>query len=59
MKRWYDEQAGCHFARPDSVEEWLEIIWGIGCDYDGCNTVTSLKGLIDELVDMTKGAKVC
>lgn len=35
------------------------MIWGIGYDYDGCNTVESLKDLIDELVDMTKEAMVC
>lgn len=30
------------------------LIWAIGCDYDGCNTVESLKGLIDELVSYTQ-----
>lgn len=29
---------------------WLNAIISIGSDYDGCNTVESLKGLIDELV---------
>ena len=28
----------------------LHLIWAIGVDYDGCNTVESLKELIDELV---------
>lgn len=30
------------------------MIWAIGCDYDGCNTVDSLKELIDELVSYTQ-----
>ncbi len=30
------------------------LIWAIGCDYDGCNTVKSLKELIDELVSYTQ-----
>ena len=32
----------------------LHMIWAIGCDYDGCNTVKSLKELIDELVSYTQ-----
>lgn len=32
----------------------LHLIWAIGCDYDGCNTVKSLKELIDELVSYTQ-----
>lgn len=30
------------------------LIWALGVDYDGCNTVESLKGLIDELVAYTQ-----
>ena len=30
------------------------LIWALGVDYDGCNTVESLKELIDELVSYTK-----
>ena len=30
------------------------LIWALGADYDGCNTVESLKGLIDELVSYTQ-----
>lgn len=32
---------------------YLELIHGISYDYDGCNTVESLKKLIDELDDLT------
>ena len=32
----------------------LHMIWAIGVDYDGCNRVESLKGLIDELVSYTQ-----
>ena len=30
------------------------LIWALGVDYDGCNTVESLKALIDELVSYTQ-----
>lgn len=30
------------------------LIWAIGVDYDGCNTVNSLKELIDEMVSYTQ-----
>ena len=30
------------------------LIWALGVDYDGCNTVESLKDLIDELVSYTQ-----
>ena len=32
----------------------LHLIWAIGYDCDGCNTVESLKELIDELVSYTQ-----
>lgn len=34
--------------------EYLGLICDFGYDYDGCNTVESLKELIDELVDLAK-----
>ena len=37
---------------------YLDLIWQIGYDYDGLNKVESLKELIDELVDLAaKGIK--
>ena len=36
--------------KPKTVKECLELICDIGYDYDGCNSVESLKELIDELV---------
>ena len=30
------------------------LIWALGVDYDGCNTVESLKELINELVSYTQ-----
>ena len=30
------------------------LIWALGLDYDGCNTVDGLKELIDELVSYTQ-----
>jgi hypothetical protein len=59
MKVWYDEELGCNFCKPDCVDEWLEMIWTIGVDYDGCEKPESLKELIDELVDMAHKARVC
>ena len=38
----YDLRNRCH------------LIWALGHDYDGCNTVKSLKELIDELVSYTQ-----
>lgn len=37
--------------------EYLSLIWQIGYDYDGCNTVKSLQELIDELLDLSIKAK--
>ena len=38
-------------------DSYLDLIWMIGYDYDGCNTVDSLKDLIDELTDLALKAK--
>ena len=59
MKHWYDKKFDGVVCEPDSADEWLWLIWAIGLDYDGCNTVESLKGLVDELVDMSKKAREC
>ena len=40
-------------------DAWCQMIWMIGCDYDGCNKVESLKKLVDELVDYSNKARVC
>lgn len=40
-------------------DEYLDLIIGLGFDYDGLNTVKSLKGLIDEIVDYARKAKIC
>ena len=34
----------------DNKDNWCQLIADIGFDYDGYNTIESLKGLIDELV---------
>lgn len=34
----------------DNKDNWCQLIADIAFDYDGCNTIESLKGLIDELV---------
>ena len=40
-------------------DEWCQLIIDLGFDYDGCNTVESLKGLIDELADYAHKAIIC
>lgn len=59
MKYHINEESGIKISTPDCVDEWLFDIWAIGVDYDGCDTVDSLKKLIDELVDMSVKAREC
>ena len=59
MKYWIDEQTGCKMCEPNCVDEWLQFIWEIGCDYDGYNDANNLKQLIDELVDASIQAREC
>ena len=40
-------------------DKWCQLIIDIGFDYDGFNTVESLKGLIDERVDYAHKAIIC
>lgn len=40
-------------------DEWCQLIIDLGFDYDGLNTVESLKDLIDELVDYAHKAIIC
>lgn len=59
MKTWHDERLGVMWE-PDCVDEWLEIIWDIGADYDGCgDSLEGLRGLVDELVEMASKARKC
>ena len=58
MKRWKDER-GNSFWEPDCADEWLDMIWAIGCDYDGAEKAEHLKKLIDELVEMVSKARAC
>ncbi len=41
------------------MENYLELIIDLGFDYDGCNTIESLKVLIDELVHYAKLGRAC
>ena len=41
------------------MEKYLELICDLGYDYDGCNTIESLKGLVDELVHFASLGRVC
>lgn len=40
-------------------DKWCQLIMDLGFDYDGLNTVESLKCLIDELVDYAHKAIIC
>lgn len=59
MKFWKDKETGITMCEPDCAEEWLQLIWEVAVDYDGCNTVESLKELIDEIVQYSQNARVC
>lgn len=59
MRYWIDEESGIHMSEPDCCDEWLSMIWMVGVDYDGCNTVTEFKRLIDELIEMSEKARNC
>lgn len=41
------------------MEKYLERIYDLGFDYDGCNEVDSLKKLIDELVRSASLGRAC
>lgn len=52
-----EDEARLH--RPCSCDEYLELIYAIGYDYDGCEKPESLKELIDELVELSTKAREC
>ena len=41
----------------DKIDYYLDIIYAIGIDYDGCDKPESLKKLIDELVEYADKAR--
>ena len=59
MRYWYNKKFKGVMCEPDSADEWMSQIWEVGCDYDGCETVESLKGLIDELIEYSFKARDC
>ena len=59
MKEWVDEATGVLMCEADCADEWLQLIWSVGYDYDGFNDVDSLKSLIDEPVTMSQNARAC
>ena len=58
MEKVYDEKFGTSY-RPNCAEEYLELLCDIAVDYDGCNTVESLKKLVDELKGYAHKAREC
>lgn len=59
MKYWYDKEFEAIMCEPNCTDECLWQLWAVGLDYDGCHTVESLKGLVDELIDMALKARDC
>ena len=59
MRFWVDAETGNRYCEPDCCDEWLELIWQIGYDYDGYHKAEDLKDIIDELVEISKKARAC
>ena len=57
--KFFTDERGIPRYEPDTAEEWLQEIFYVAADYDGFNTVESLKYLIDELVEMSQNARQC
>lgn len=41
------------------MEKYLELIYDLGFDYDGCGTIEGLKELIDDLVHCASLGRAC
>lgn len=59
MRYWKDERTGLNCCEPDCADEWMELIWQLGSDYDGCDGADDLKHLIDHLVNYSQNARQC
>lgn len=59
MKYRYDKEFKGIVCTPNCADEWMELIQDIGWHYDGCNTIESLKELIDEMVEAAGWARSC
>lgn len=42
---------------PKTADEWLELICDIAVGYDGCETVESLKELVNEMREYAVNAR--
>ena len=58
MKTWIDKETGIPDSKPDAVDEYLNMIFAIGVDCDGCYTVEKLKSIINEMVSLASDARV-
>lgn len=54
MIHWYDEENDYISCKESNAYECFHFIWSVGFDYDGCETVEDLKGLIDDIVASAK-----
>lgn len=57
-KRYFEQKAEIEKKdrQLEIKDKYLELIYFLGVDYDGWNTVESLKSLIDDLIDYAKKA---
>lgn len=50
-----DSSCEFYMTRNEKIQtQYLRMILDLGYDYDGCNTVESLKSLIDELMRLAR-----
>lgn len=59
MRYRYDKEFDGIICTPNCADEWMELIQDIAWNYDNCNSVESLKELIDEMVDAAGWARSC
>lgn len=52
--RWIDPSINEIKREIDIKNAYMRMIVDLGIDYDGCNTIDSLKGLIDELIRLAR-----
>lgn len=59
MKEYKDPRTGTIYQEPEYANEYLQQIYLLSIDYDGCHNVKDLKALIDEIVDLSNKAMDC
>jgi hypothetical protein len=52
--RWIDPSIDKMKREIEIKNRYMQMIVDLGIDYDGCNTIESLKSLIDELIRLAR-----